>query len=244
MLRQACVLLALLMVLPLGRARAGDFIGTWREYALWTGLAAGAGAIEHWPVNASHPLLPSNQAEYIEKERVPNWLGALGAIGFAGGIWLADSPARTHAHGYVTALGANALVTAVAKSVAGRKRPNYEDARARGLADETDTKSFWSGHSSSSFCMATYATLFIRGRTGNPWWRVAGPVALYSGAAYVAWTRVVEHRHHVSDVAVGAIVGTVTAATVFRWYDRAGSTAPSRAAVVPAGRGIAILLTL
>ena len=216
------------------------FAGSWNEYGLWAALAVSSGALEHWPLNTSHPLLPTDDRSYIEKERVPDWLGAAGGLALGGTIWLADGPNHTHAHGYVTAVGVNVLTTALAKSIAGRKRPNYHDARSRGLHDETDTKSFWSGHASTSFCAATYGTLFLWNRTGSPVWRTAGTALLYGGATYSAWSRVVEHRHHISDVVTGALAGTLTSVLVFRWYERMDEE-PSRTgdiSIIPAGRAV------
>lgn len=86
--------------------------------------------------------------------------------------------------------------------------------------DGSDSQSFFSGHSSTAFCTASYLSLEL-----NDWydrWETARPndalrsmlkigsgIALYAGATYVAYTRMHDEKHFVSDVAVGAAVGTI-----------------------------------
>ena len=67
--------------------------------------------------------------------------------------------------------------------------------------DNTDQKSFPSGHSAIAFAGAT----MLRHEYGHlsPWISVAG----YGVAAFTAVDRIVKDRHHWYDVAVGAAIG-------------------------------------
>ncbi|KAI1705103.1 PAP2 superfamily domain-containing protein [Ditylenchus destructor] len=72
--------------------------------------------------------------------------------------------------------------------------------------------SFYSGHSAFSFYAAWYTTFYLQARLFRPLYsRLVLPVlqfALFGGAAYVAYTRVSDYKHHWSDVLVGAIMGS------------------------------------
>lgn len=93
-------------------------------------------------------------------------------------------------------------------------------------------KSFFSGHASNSFAISTYTTLLIG---GNHVWgddastrsRIVGGSAqflLMGSAAFISATRVTDGRHHFSDVATGAAVGTAIAKfSYWRRFDRSGN---------------------
>lgn len=87
----------------------------------------------------------------------------------------------------------NAIVTRGAKLVAHRARPGGS------------TDSFPSGHSSASFLTASV----LDGHFG---WRVGAPA--YAIASFVGWTRVRDNAHWVTDVVIGATIGTVIGRTV------------------------------
>ena len=109
-------------------------------------------------------------------------------------------------------------LTMLAKNLVYRERP-----------DKSDSKSYFSGHSSTAFCTASYLSLelgdwFERWETtrSNPTLKrgmqIGSTVCLYSTAAYVAYARMKENKHYFSDVAVGAVVGTVVGALVYKAY--------------------------
>uniref|UniRef100_A0A915Q364 Phosphatidic acid phosphatase type 2/haloperoxidase domain-containing protein n=1 Tax=Setaria digitata TaxID=48799 RepID=A0A915Q364_9BILA len=72
--------------------------------------------------------------------------------------------------------------------------------------------SFYSGHSAFSFYAAWYTALYLQARLYRPLFsRLLLPViqfALFGGAAFVAYTRVSNYKHHWSDVLVGSIFGS------------------------------------
>jgi membrane-associated phospholipid phosphatase len=86
--------------------------------------------------------------------------------------------------------------------------------------DGSDSQSFFSGHSSTAFCTASYLSLEL-----NDWYdrwettrsdgalratlKIGSGIALYAGATYVAYARMHDEKHYFTDVAVGAVVGTI-----------------------------------
>lgn len=107
-----------------------------------------------------------------------------------------------------------------------------DPAKAQKIFDD-GRRSFPSGHASTSFSLAVYASLvtgghFVwgEGATGNH--RLAGialqTVALGT-ASFVAWSRVDDGRHNVSDVLTGAALGTVIAnLSYWRRFDSTGQS--------------------
>jgi len=73
--------------------------------------------------------------------------------------------------------------------------------------------SFYSGHASLCFYAAWFLSLYLQARLYRPLVsRLVLPiiqVLLFAGAAYVAFTRVSDYKHHWSDVLAGAIMGSV-----------------------------------
>jgi len=226
-------------------ATSSSFIGSTTEYALVGGMLGATALLEWKPINQNHPLIGGEQRSYIERERVPDWLlgathvGALAVTRFHP----ATSEARVrYSHGYVMAASVNAFATSLTKAIVGRRRPNYEDAPNHGT--ESNSKSFYSGHASNSFLIATYLSLYTWRQADNRAWEIGIPAMLYAAATYTAWTRVAEHRHYAGDVIAGAVAGTTVGALVFTWYDRMAPSNATSARIAPYPRGVAIILPL
>ncbi len=234
-------LLAGIALVTVGEPHAEEFVGSWREYGVIGSALVGAAIVERWPPNQDHPLIGGRQKPYIERERVPDWtLGVAHVAAFAAIRFGPGGKDRVrHAHGYVMAAALTQFGTSLVKGIVGRRRPNYEAARA--LGESTRSKSFYSGHASSAFCLATYSSLYTWRRAEKPLYRVGVPLILYGAATYTAWTRVAEHRHYPSDVIAGAIAGGVVAAGVYRWYDGMDGTAGSMT-LAPASSGLALAI--
>lgn len=104
------------------------------------------------------------------------------------------------------ALAATYLVTGLLKHTVRRVRPDgvdgpYHDAFA----------SFPSGHSSIAFSGATLLTVYAwEYEWGDPRRRWLVPATAYSVAAFTGYLRIGARRHWLTDVAVGALVGTGT----------------------------------
>lgn len=238
----ACVILAAAQPT---HATSASFIGSPTEYALVGGMLGATALLEWKPINQNHPLIGGEQRSYIERERVPDAL--LGAVHVGALAVTRFHPTTTEAqvrysHGYVMAASVNAVATSLTKAVVGRRRPNYEDAPNHGT--ESTSKSFYSGHASNSFLIATYLSLYTWRQADNRAWEIGVPALLYAAATYTAWSRVAEHRHYPSDVIVGAVAGTTVGALVFTWYDRMTPSNATSARIAPYPCGIAIILPL
>ncbi len=109
-------------------------------------------------------------------------------------------------------------LTEVAKILVERERP-----------DGSDNQSFFSGHSSASFCAASYLSLEL-----SDWYdrwevtrsdeslrstlKISSDIALYAGATYIAYSRLHDEKHYFSDVVVGAAIGTLMGNLMYRWH--------------------------
>jgi membrane-associated phospholipid phosphatase len=110
------------------------------------------------------------------------------------------------------AIGAPGLFVAIVKRMIGRARP-----LVTGVADpyvfspfiwRVDYASLPSGHATTAFAvLVAFGTLWPRGRT-----------ALWTYALLIAVSRVVVTAHYPTDVLAGAVVGTVGALMVRRWF--------------------------
>jgi membrane-associated phospholipid phosphatase len=129
---------------------------------------------------------------------VPAGLLLAGAIG--------HNPRLTHIGWRVFgSLAVAGAVTVGVKTVSGRARPDSPgidgDSDDFGLFSGRDA---WpSGHTSMAFALATS----LGDELHNPWARWG----LYGAATAVAWSRVNDNRHWLSDVATGAVVGIASA---------------------------------
>jgi membrane-associated phospholipid phosphatase len=134
-------------------------------------------------------------------------------------------------------MAAGTLVTQVAKFATGRLRP---DAWSTGGGGSTaDSRmSFWGGHSMLAFSVAAGATQVgrLRGRPGWGWLAAF----TFAGAAATGWMRMAADRHWLTDVVVGAGVGTAVGLGVpLLVLHPAGER--SAVTLVPAPGGLALL---
>ncbi len=113
-----------------------------------------------------------------------------------------------------TALALNQAV----KLAVGRQRPfvrygNYEEADRRPESD--DNLSFFSGHATLAFSMAAAAGTVssLRGYRSAPWvWAIGMTLA-----SAVGYTRIAADQHYLTDVLVGAAVGTAIGVGMPLW---------------------------
>jgi membrane-associated phospholipid phosphatase len=128
-------------------------------------------------------------------------------------------------HAFVS-LALSNFVTGSLKVVTGRSRPllllpdgtwarqdNDEWDFFGGWGDDGPQRAYPSGHSSNAFAIATVFAEELGGAA--PW--IAYPIA-----AGVAWSRVNDEAHWVSDTVMGALVGIVSAQLVVRHGHRRG----------------------
>lgn len=192
--------------------------------------------------------------------------------------------AHNLALGGVEAILLTYSLTEVLKTAVGRLRPDFRDRATRyycnpdggnqrdlpgmdcslvdangGYIDAHDfrngQRSFPSGHSSSSFALATYFSLYLGGEM--VWGEHASAATAPAGAALmatlmglattVAASRVSDGRHHIDDVAAGAAIGAASSALFyFLHFDIHGQPIFRGLSLSPAplGDGLAMSLAL
>ncbi|BDG09631.1 phosphatase PAP2 family protein [Anaeromyxobacter paludicola] len=125
------------------------------------------------------------------------------------------------------------------KYAVGRERPYAWLGRSPSAAiDRERNLSFFSGHATYAFSLAAASgTLFLSQRVpGAPWILAASA----GGAAAVAYLRLAARDHYLTDVATGAVVGTVIGWAVPHFFHPAEG-ARSSLRLAPAPGGIAVL---
>ena len=122
-------------------------------------------------------------------------------------------------------------LTRLGKFVFGRERPldRTDDAFVFDLFSG-GSNAIPSGHTSMAFALATSLSEEIR----RPW----ATAALYTGAGLVAWSRMNDNKHWLSDVAAGAMLGVFTAKVVNGSW-RIFNIRPPGVAATPSGIGLA-----
>lgn len=99
------------------------------------------------------------------------------------------------------------------------ERPIHADPQRAEHLFHDGRQSFVSGHSSTAFTLATYSTLILGGRyvwgdQATPLSRTLGIGAqtlLVAAATYTATSRILDERHHTTDVLAGTALGLLTA---------------------------------
>ncbi|MGC9365206.1 MAG: phosphatase PAP2 family protein, partial [Fidelibacterota bacterium] len=140
--------------------------------------------------------------------------------------WLKLS-AYHHSKGLMQTLAFSYLATNITKNIVGRRRPCFTHYPADDRIDAG--KSFPSGHTSISFVIASYSSLYAldhfggENKTGS-WIYAVGSHAL---AAYVGYTRIVDNRHFLSDVIAGGLLGSGVTWLVYEYQQRKLTSAES-----------------
>ncbi len=160
-----------------------------------------------------------NSPGSIDPFTIPNMILGARALHCIGSELLDDDadtrPAMRHALGMYKALVYTQVSTQFAKNFVHRVRP-----------DNTDDKSFFSGHTSTTFAMASYlqrefdqALRSSSLLTDHPFLRnglrAAAFTVTYGWAGYVGYSRMRDNRHYFSDVLVGAVIGTLIGNVVY-----------------------------
>lgn len=147
------------------------------------------------------------------------WVQGGAALAVYGAGLLSRDDTTTHlGSDLIRTQALNAVMTRVFKLAARRDRPGGSD------------DSMPSGHSSASFATATVLAEHLG-------WEIGVPA--YAAAGFVGWTRVRDRAHWLTDVVVGAAVGTIAGRTV-----TAGHRARSWTIVpVASGTAVAVFVT-
>lgn len=136
-------------------------------------------------------------------------------------------------------------VTQVTKKIARRPRPyaHREDAPpGTDIGAEEARVSFFSGHASSTFCLAVATgTLAFARHEKNAGWVLGSGLAI---AATTGYLRMAGDRHYLTDVVVGAVVGSAAGFLVPHLH-RPSAPPPSVQAAAPGRRaGVTVPLSL
>ena len=218
------IVLALLAVSSPARADDPEDVDTSYLYVggavpfFWLPLAAGIAAI---------PLLPAREQPFAfdpfeggapaSDWEVPSWtLVALGGGTITGMIASGDASRFYHAKGLAQSMATSMFVTTALKYTFSRRRPTWHDKDP----SLDSRRSFPSGHATQAFAIGTYAIFYLSGHVlGDA--STATQAAVYSGiglgAIALAAERVIHNRHHVGDVIVGSLIGTISSVAFYRY---------------------------
>jgi membrane-associated phospholipid phosphatase len=163
---------------------------------------------------------------------IPDWTLYVAGAGTAAAFALGHDPTRWyHVKGLAEAMASSGLVFTVMKDVFGRHRPDWTEAST----DPTKDQSFPSGHATEAFAISTYAALYLHAHVFDGR-LTAGNGLVYGGlfaaASLVDFERVYHHRHYVSDVVVGSLIGAATSILVYRYQEHRAHGDEARALTV------------
>ena len=164
----------------------------------------------------------------IDKDIIPNGIFYARMLFNIGNDLLGD--ARPDAENYKhTFLFYKSLIytyvfTETIKNIIRRERP-----------DGTDDRSFFSGHSATTFAMSTFLFRELdavidnefcseENRLLNSSLKTAAFTTLYGWAGYVAFCRMRDNKHYLSDVLIGAISGILISNFIYNEHTQAGET--------------------
>jgi len=203
-------------------------IGEWAVIVSSFKLSSLISKTEPWP---DTPLIGGRTDMTYHSSTVPgSWLKTSTYIITAGIAFIPNNRgfmnhvSYDNIKGLMEAASFTSLTTALTKNAFGRKRPSYDNYPSD-RKETSGRQSFISGHSSQSFCLATYSSLFVFEHLGD----IASPLALtckiitalalHSMAGYVAYTRVKDNKHFVSDVVAGGITGSSISFLVYAFQN-------------------------
>jgi membrane-associated phospholipid phosphatase len=117
----------------------------------------------------------------------------------AGGLITKNPELRDTGRDAIEAAVFSSLITAILKPVFGRERPSQSDGRTVFHGFTTEYESLPSGHATMAWAVASVVAMRTDG------WIV--PTVAYTLATLVAFDRVNDQKHFVSDVFAGAVIG-------------------------------------
>lgn len=107
------------------------------------------------------------------------------------------------------------LLNNIVKFIIMRPRPGHEDLLKdfiNQLEEVGRSYSFFSAHSSSSFCLATFSTLYFRNKIYG--------IVLFAWAMAVAYSRIYVGKHYPLDILVGTLFGILMGAITYWYYNK------------------------
>jgi len=211
-------------------ARPSSSMLTRRDVGLAAGIAAAALAIAPLDVSITRLLRSPDlqrSTAWHNGAVVFDWYGAPGAmyagplLALAGSGWRSAAVNDVGIH-VTESYAAAAVVTFAVKGLAGRARPYavnsssaYDFSLGRGYPHREKFSSFPSGHATGSFAFAAAITSEVaHHRPAHA--KLVGALA-FGGAFLDGVSRVYRDTHWPSDVAAGALVGTMSGLLVTRY---------------------------
>lgn len=226
----------------------------------WTAHEPWIGAPAPWEAAISDSLyqgadyqlmngFPDTFGEKVAPYLAIGWYTGNGfLLGIQGKSLTGSVNADHEAFAFMEAYGLDLALTQLAKISVRRLRPFWALERDVSVPTYDDSYlSFFSGHSSSSFCIAAFVTrdltdFLVSGPLANAplpvqvgLGRIVPGAALYGLAGLIAYSRVVDQQHFLTDVLVGSLVGATLGNVVYaRHFDLSGT--PRRNAVGQSAR--------
>jgi membrane-associated phospholipid phosphatase len=158
--------------------------------------------------------------------------GLIAGAGLGASGYLSDNARQKHmAWDFFESFAWAGVVTQTTKVVLGRRRPNATSDPFE-LRPVKWSSSFPSGHTTGAFAAATTLSEYY------PVWQVMVPAYLAAGT--VGFSRLYANQHWASDVVGGALVGIVTAHTLYKKHNKE----PTKTSweIVPTFDGLAVSL--
>lgn len=113
----------------------------------------------------------------------------------------------------VLSLAGNSIVNYIVKVIVARPRPINNDVFSEvihAIQDHEHSYSFYSSHSSNSFCLLVFTALFLRNKYYT--------VLMLFWAIVVAYSRMYVGKHYPVDIVVGIVMGCVFGILGYRIY--------------------------
>ncbi len=169
---------------------------------------------------------------------IPNSFGAVQyPVALAGGIYLTglfagEKELRTTGRLIFESMALAGLTTTVTKALVGRSRPymNNGQLKFKPFTFDDGFSSFPSGHTTAAFSVASVLATRI-----DKWWAYIG---LYSCAGLTGIARIYFDKHNLSDVIVGAAIGTASGLAVCNAEMVAGKKETSQLLIYPTLNGL------
>lgn len=189
-----------------------------KDWALFAGAALAVGSLGLFDRQVKEEMRrveERNDNEWAQQIRRFGGAYSFAALGlfYAGGLAFDDSKARSVAlDGAIASALASGLMVPALKFTVGRDRPNAHNGTYAFRPFSGDRASFPSGESCQAFAVASvvashYDQLWIKG-------------ASYGLASMVALARLYLDGHFLSDVAAGALIGTVVGRAVVHYNEK------------------------
>ena len=108
----------------------------------------------------------------------------------------------------------------LAKAVFDRPRPYmyFDDFPIEEIQKGDWNSSFFSGHTTLSFAAATFTTYVFCKYKPESKWKIPVIATSYTLAAATAAMRILSGNHFLTDVAIGAVVGSITGLLIPFWH--------------------------